>query len=221
MREVVKPLIFIDIETRPPTGWTDEQKSALVKPPGNYRKQETIDRYILDHREEAYRRLALDPMLGEVLCVGVAIEDDDPIVIYEDTEQKTLETLWRGLEGRVGYSLVGHNLVEFDLPFIARRALRHGLDGLCRRVWCSRRYGSPMFIDTLVHWRGPQFKARGSLTAVCEFLRIERLPDQLMGGQVFDAVRAGDRRGIIEHCMDDVKVTREVYRRLRAGGIIL
>ena len=78
-----------------------------------------------------------------------------------------------------------------------------------------------MFVDTLVHWRGPQFKAKGSLTAVCEFLRIERLPDQLMGGQVYDAVKVGARSSIIEHCMDDVKVTREVYRRLRAGGIIL
>ena len=68
--------IYIDIETVPAQGLAPHEITAIVekKVPKNYSKPESIRKWITDNRENVYHRTGLDPMLGRLLCIGVAVE---------------------------------------------------------------------------------------------------------------------------------------------------
>ncbi len=73
-------MIILDIETR--ANFTREELDALlpmppVEAPANYKKPESIARYIEEETEKRaairHRRAALDPDLGRVSSVGLLI----------------------------------------------------------------------------------------------------------------------------------------------------
>src|SRR5210317_2009879 len=74
---------FFDIETVP-----DQSPDAFaehvgnVKPPGNYKKQETIDQWLFDNAEriatEEWKKTALNGLRGEIVSIAWAIDNRDP-----------------------------------------------------------------------------------------------------------------------------------------------
>lgn len=100
----------------------------------------------------------------------------------------------------------------FDIPFLTTRLLKHSLDP---RVFLSKNH---LDLNEVVkrHLR----LTFTYLDHVCDFFGIER-KDVLMGLDVpFLYVKAmeGDRfalKRIRQHCLDDLRVTREVFLKLR------
>jgi hypothetical protein len=114
--------IFVDIETLPP----DKGSSAA-----------SVQEEIGSCSDEEFRRLALDGDYGRVLTVGVIVEHDGQVIhrgllgrerqtmLFHLDEARTLRGFWRLLRGfNVSRDLVvGHNLFDFDLPFLYKRSI--------------------------------------------------------------------------------------------------
>lgn len=211
--------VYVDIETLPDLDMPDEERRALVKVPANYRDEKKIAAYVDQHAEEAWRRTALDPMRGRVLCIGVAVGDADPVCIWEETEAETLASFWRGLERQRQVPIVAHNLLSFDGAYLAKRALKHHLPALARRMWCAKRWGDAMHVDTLTAWQGPDYRARGRLDDLAAFLGVDRSANPIHGSEVYDRWLSEDHDAIRAHVLDDVRTLREVHQRLRAAGM--
>ncbi len=100
----------------------------------------------------------------------------------------------------------------FDIPFLTSRLLKHQMD--------PRTVLSKMHLDL-----NEVVKSRLRLTFtyldhVCEFFQIkrDRGPMGLEVPQLFVKALEGDEgalRSIRDHCLDDLRVTREVFLRLR------
>lgn len=183
---------------------------------------------------EAWQSSSLDSMRGPVLCVGVAVGDNDPVCIWEATEQETLAKLQAGLVHHGHAPIVTWNGLGYDQPYLFRRALKYGLYPLAGRVFYPKPYGNRRHCDLFGLWAASQRKGKQGeyhtpwkLANVARHMGIE-VKDTLDGDDVprtwHEAIsveqRAEAKRLITEHVLEDVRVTREIARVFDACGIL-
>ena len=203
--------IYIDLETIP-SGIMPELSD--VKVPANYSKPDTILKYQLDHLLDAYKSQALDSMVGRIFCVGYAIGEFgevSPVEVAIGDEFSILTQLETVLFTDPRFSgsktWVGWNL-PFDLTWIWRKAIKHGLDRFRKVIPKDNRQ---MTCDLMRIWAS-DFKDFIKMSDVATFLNI---PHSSVGGSdVYDLWKAGNTEAIVKHCRDDVQCSIDIYRRI-------
>lgn len=237
-------ILYIDIETIPvqredhrvalATDMLSELDAALaaVRAPANYKDAEKIDAYIADARckaanehvdkvAAAIAKTSLDGGLGQIVCIGWAVNDDAPqhMVVADlspDQERGMLRDWYSvllGLHSTGGQRplIVGHNHIAFDLPFIWKRSVVHGVRP---PMWFPRDpkpWGEAAF-DTMLQWAG--MRDRISMNRLCRVLGIPGKGDGPTGADVWPMVQAGKLADVARYCEDDVARTRAIYKRL-------
>lgn len=141
--------IFVDIETLPPDK-DDCERGAAGEVAGC--------------SDEEYRRLALDGDFGRVLTVGVIVEMDGQVMhrgllgrerqtmMFHLDEARTLRGFWKLLKGFDVRrdQVVGHNLFDFDLPFLYKRSVIQHVRPAIKLPFT--RYRSQPIFDTMHQW---------------------------------------------------------------------
>jgi len=108
--------------------------------------------------------------------------------------------------------LVGHNIINFDLPFIFQRCLVHCISA--RPLVDLRDYNVRGVFDTMHHW-WLGARRNVSLDDVAWALGIESSKTaEVEGSKVFDLYHAGKLAEIRQYNINDVRVTRKVYERM-------
>jgi hypothetical protein len=196
--------IFLDIETLPPDRETFEAALDL---------QECDDK--------DFRRLALKAEKGRVLCIGVIVEEDGAVKhqgvfgrdratgLFHLDEAKTLRSFWNLIgEVREGASLlIGHNVLDFDLPFLVKRSI---INRVKPSPISFRRYRNSPIYDTM--WEWSLWSHRISLKDVADAIGVCSSKEEgIDGSLVYDYFLAGKHEEIALYCMRDVECTRKVY----------
>ncbi len=151
---------------------------------------------------------SLSGNFGRILCLGYAVDDGAPRVLT-GTEPAILTEFWKLAEATELF--VGHNLFEFDLPFLHKRSVIHSVRP-SREIPLIRHSRDPVF-DTMREW--DQWGNRGtSLDHLARILGIPSPKTSIDGSQVWDFFRAGREDEIYEYCMRDVAAIQAIYRRL-------
>jgi len=226
-----KPVAFLylDIETLPPqSGGHFDRILANIKPPGQYKKEDSIKAWMAENAtaaaHEEHAKLALNGLYGEVCAIGWAIDDGDIFCLpplegrSESTLiQETFATIVKASLPRSGtidgdLICVGHN-INFDLQFLFQRAVRHGVR-LPRYMaaavdFKTERYRS---LDTMRMWAG--YKGFVKLKDLSREL-LGDLNEDIDGSQVAEAW-ASDPLKVVEHCKADVMRVREIHKRFIA-----
>lgn len=214
--------ITIDIETIPGPVMPSIEE-LMEKAPASYKKPESIRAWAEENQMEQYRKQALDSMQGEILAVGWAYNGDKPtchIRVDGMSEYDLLNVateyivptakMQRGLAP----TWVGHNVKNFDLPWLWRKCIKYGLYDLAR-VIPRGRYPKDVE-DTMEMW-ATDYKDHVSLSKIAAFLGIDGKTNGLDGSMVYDAWCAGEYDRITEYCVGDVELTREIHAKMRAG----
>lgn len=137
-------------------------------------KPETIDAKYAEYLESALadftRRAALDATTGQVLAIGLKSERG-AMILDSINEDALLTQFWEKAAKceATGRSLVGHNVLNFDLPFLARRSWMRGIDFTMPRncvkdtmkVWGCNCYGDTISLDRLARALGLPGKMEG------------------------------------------------------------
>jgi predicted PolB exonuclease-like 3'-5' exonuclease len=210
--------LFVDIET---TCTTDpevaERLAEKITVPGSYSKPESIAKWEAEVKpglvEEAMLKTALNGAYGKIVCIGLAVAEGEIEVFDGCPEKELLESLMSLASDHGAFPrLVGHNLAGFDLPFIRQRCI---VNGVKLAYWFPRdvKPWSERICDTMVAWSGVRDSI--SLSNLAHVLGIEVAPT-IKGAQVPAAYHAGRYDEIAAHCREDIRVTREVYRRIVA-----
>ena len=225
--------IYLDIETAPSQQpGAREAAKAGIKPPGNYKKEETIAAWWAEQgesaAEEAYRRQALDAAEGEIVSIAWAMDTNPPAVIVRPLEEdeavflefafdkmRTAFDEFERINSRPDFPepsyCIGYN-VDFDLGFIRRRAWVHNIIPPSFIPSPAARLGRD-YGDTMTMWAG--YGQRISLDRLCKALGIPSPKAMGMdGGQVFDMWLAGEEGQIAEYNMRDVVATRACWLRM-------
>lgn len=215
--------IYFDIETIPTQ--SEHLKNHVqtnLTPPANYKKQETIDAWIEENRDLAYRKTALNGGFGQIVCIGYAINDNDVRTIYFDdwatSESDILKTFFNELiecyrpSADITPHFIGHNIENFDLRFIYQRAIVLGIKPPSFLPLNSKSYNNMYIFDTMTEWAGKRNYV--SLNEVCLSLGIPTKGDEIDGSKVWDFVQAGKLKRVAEYCADDVEKVRAIHKRM-------
>ncbi len=113
-------------------------------------------------------------------------------------------------------SLCGHNIKEFDIPFICRRLIINGmkipniLNVMGKKPWETKH-----LLDTLEMWKFGDYKNYTSLNLLANVLGIKSPKDDIDGSQVGKVYwEENDLERIKIYCEKDVKTVANVYLRI-------
>jgi hypothetical protein len=229
----------IDIETIPLPGFQERAAQRLKRAMQRAKmSDEQQERYVEDQaaeEERAFRAGSLLAISGRVLSiaahvgsvVGLEIEGVDQIereYVFgidsdgrEQPEQQALAdflALMETFDPDID-EIVGHNVIGFDLPFIFQRCL---VNNIAFRPFVNLAEFNVRGVYDTMHrwWLGS--KNRVALDDLAWVFGIESSKTgEVEGSRVFEAYQAGRLAEIREYNLNDVRVTRKVYRRLVSG----
>lgn len=246
--------LTIDIETIPsqrPDILEDIRASKQVEldaallaiaPPGNYKKQETIDAWMADEApkvaaglqlafdhdvDAAYRKTSLDGAFGEICVIGWAIDDGAPQAVFSDNNERLVltvfaEALAKQIKPSDNFSttVIGHNVVNFDLRFITQRSIIHRVRPhmVIGRAAMAKPWETEKVFDTMVQWSGAGKTIK--LDKLCKALDVPTPKNGIDGSKVWDFVRSGKIRDVAEYCKRDISATRDVFRRMTYSEVM-
>jgi predicted PolB exonuclease-like 3'-5' exonuclease len=214
--------IGIDIETIPgQSEWIREHIAETIKPPAQMKKQETIDKWILEEKPSAvddrWRNTSFDGALGHVICIGACLDGEDPVTFYADTvdkEKEILEQLYSWIADntyRRTATYYGHNIIGFDLKFLKKRSVILNVRPQVFIPFNAKKYSDNPY-DTMLKW-DDEYQKMVSLETLCKALQIPG-KGEIDGSQIYDLWKSGEHVKIQEYCKGDVKRTRDVYKRM-------
>lgn len=227
--------LYLDIETIP-TQRTDVQDKIFdtVKPPKTIKKQESIDKWYEEKRDdvamEKILKTGLDGAFGETMVIGFAIEDQYPQVIFRDSLQADekemlstwFDTLTKSLcelsnHDNPTVRVIGHNVLNFDLRFLFNRCVVLGVkppQWFMRCVQASP-YSEEVY-DTMTQWAG--FRNTVSLSKLVDALGLqakgEEIDEEIDGSQVWFFVEKGDIEAVANYCIGDVIRVQQAYQKM-------
>lgn len=208
--------IYLDIETIP-TQNTDYQTYVCknLKAPANYKNEETIAKWLEENKGEAIHKTALDGAFGEIVVIGVAINDEPPVLFYRedwqsaDRETDILQRFNDFLREKANKcntvpQFIGYNITKFDDRFIFQRSVINGV----KPYYTASRQNT---YDTMTEWAG--YGGTVSLDKLCKVLGIEQ-KGEIDGSKVWQYVQDGKIKEVAEYCGKDVERVRQVYKRM-------
>ncbi len=223
VRDIGK-ILFLDIETVPQHwNWEDlDPVTARLFSDKTRWEQERTERSV----QQIYAdRAGILAEFGKIICIGAAYISADRegsrmrVTSFQgDDEQLLLQQFTDLLQQYYNtdeHWLCGHNIKEFDLPYIARRCivqrvrLPRLLDNSGSKPW------EVCHIDTMSLWCFGDRKAFTSLSLLAHILGVPTPKDDISGAdvaRVYHVDRDLDR--IAMYCRKDVIATAQVYLRL-------
>jgi DNA polymerase elongation subunit (family B) len=128
--------------------------------------------------QQAMDRAALDPITGQVLAIGY-MNDCNKVIDSDPSEAVLIDRFWRKIEkvAAAKRSIVGHNILKFDLPFLVRRSWILDVR-IPEFVFAGQRISDQIFTDTMKVWSCGEYGSFVGLDCLAKALGVgEKLPD--------------------------------------------
>jgi hypothetical protein len=228
-------ILFLDIETVPGRAdfeelgeemqelWGIKSRSVLRKTTSEELEYEEI--------AEAYRtRAGIYAEFGKIVCISVGFltrqpDSDEPLLRLKSftnhTEAALLddfcEVLQRHFNNPEKFALCGHNIKEFDIPYICRRMLVNQLpfprmlDVAGKKPWETKH-----FLDTMELWKFGDIKNYTSLRLLAAIFDFPSPKDDMDGADVAGVYwEDRDLERIATYCEKDVLATVQLFLKMR------
>jgi hypothetical protein len=154
---------------------------------------------------------ALFALSGRIVCVGLLIDDGTTLLertLIDPDERAMLQELWAAV--RPTDVFAGHNIWQFDLPYIRQRSWINGVRP-SRRI-DLRRFYSVEVLDTqqiFSNWGATRFPKLDDLARA-----LECGEKSGNGSDVADWWRKGEFERITRYCQLDVRLSFKVFAKL-------
>lgn len=208
-------LLYIDIETVSQTeSFTDidsEMQEYFAQKTAYQRKDEYSP-------EEFYDRAGIWAEFGKIVCISIAylakINKDNQLrfrSFYGHNEKDLLEEFADVLSNFSNFAFCGHNIKEFDLPFICRRMLIHGIQLPYQLDLAGKKPWEIKHIDTLDQWKFGDYKHYTSLKLLAKLFHIPSPKDDIDGSEVGRVYwKENNLKRIAIYCEKDVATTAQL-----------
>jgi predicted PolB exonuclease-like 3'-5' exonuclease len=118
-------------------------------------------------------------------------------------------------------TLCGHNIKEFDIPFICRRILINGLELPPIFQISGKKPWEIAFIDTMELWKFGDYKNYTALKLLTAVFGIPTPKDDIDGSQVAQVFYSENNINRISlYCQKDVLATAQVFLRLNGLDLL-
>lgn len=232
-------ILFLDIETVSANStyddldaewqklWEKKAKQLL-----SYKNEEITEEKVRNLYEN---KAAIYAEFGKIICITVAYlkrkaEDEFEMRMksfYGKDEHELLADFGRMIDKHFDrptkYYICGHNIREFDVPYIGRRFLVNGLqlpelfNLIGKKPWESKH-----LLDTLEMWKFGDYKNYISLDLLAKLLSVPSPKLNMDGSMVGNAFWKENRlEDIKTYCELDVKTSVNVFLKLNGSEVKL
>ena len=224
----ITKILFLDIETVPQYASYDELPDVERQLWANKSKRLQNEEI---SQEELYKKAGIFAEFGKIICISVAfvVQKNDDLQVrvrsFAGHDEKQLLEDFMTLVHKYFNSektfFCAHNGIEFDFPYLARRALINGislpklLDARGKKPW------EMPYIDTLDLWRFGDYKNYTSLKLLTHIFAIPTPKDDIDGSMVCDVYWSeNDLQRIVTYCQKDVIAILQLFRKYRCEELI-
>jgi hypothetical protein len=221
-------ILFIDIETVPCEdnfGVLDLEMQQLWDQKTQYQRKDDFT------AEEFYDRAGIWAEFGKIICISAgyfttkADVKNFRVTSFFGDEVKLLNDFNNLINNHFNLTqhvLCGHNIKEFDIPFLARRmiinriAIPNKLNLFGKKPW------EIPHLDTLELWKFGDYKNFTSLKLLTKILGIPSPKGDIDGsqvGHVYYVEKDIDR--IITYCEKDVIAVAQIFLRFRQEDLLI
>jgi uncharacterized protein YprB with RNaseH-like and TPR domain len=225
----LEKVLFLDIETVPAVqqfdALDDDWKHLWEDKSRFFREREDIG--LID----SYERAGVYAEFGKIVCISVGYLRQSRgerrfrmTSFFGDDEAQLLRDFANLINNHFStrdHMLCGHNVKEFDLPFIARRMLVNGVQLPAPIDTAGKKPWEVNHLDTLELWKFGDYKNYTSLKLLTKLFGIPTPKDDIDGSQVarvYYEERDLDR--IELYCRKDVLATAQLLLKYRGEPMI-
>ncbi len=163
--------------------------------------------------EENRKKYSLNKKYARVLCIGY-IKMAPELVSKEviaGNEREVLSTFWDIAKDIDVF--IGHNIFEFDLPFILYRSSINNIRPTRKFRLFSYRSEYKHIYDTLLEAR-KTYRRNLRLEELAKLLSIEPLITKIDGSKVYTYHKTGLDEEIYDYCIQQVAQMLEIYNKM-------
>lgn len=219
-------LLVIDIETVPgapdfqllPENWKELWQDKISK---------TMPENILP--DQSYlQKAGILAEFGKIICISTGFFYNDAegnlcfkLKSFSGDDEAELLLAFAGLldtfrAKRGNFSVAGHNLKEFDIPYICRRMLVQNIPLPEFLQLSGKKPWETGMIDTMELWKFGDFKNYVSLNLLAAALGIATPKDDIDGSKVREVYyEEKDLKRIVTYCQKDVVTVANIILRFR------
>ena len=241
MLEHIDPtqILFFDIETVPATPqygdldetwqalWAHKARSFIKKAPEDISPEDMA---------QSYERAGIYAEFGRIVCISVGIftrdRDTQQLSVrlksYADADEVALltdfsEMLNKHYNHPDRHYLCGHNIKEFDVPYICRRLLKHGLPlPNLLNIAGKKPWETKHLLDTMELWKFGDNKNFTSLKLLAAFFGFPSPKDDIDGSEVHRVFyEENDLPRIARYCEKDVVAVMQLILKYQRAPITL
>ncbi len=233
----LEKILFLDVETVSQVKSYSELNESMATL-WNEKYDQIKKRSFYKYEEESDALSSLPDMglfaeFGKIICISVGFlykrtERDEEWSfrvrsIVSDCEQNILQQFIELLQSLSykDFLVCGHNIKEFDVPYIARRLI---INNIPLPKFFFKLKGKPWdspLIDTMDLWKFGDYKHYTSLNLLCETLGIKSPKDEMSGKDVYQVYyHDHNLERIAYYCENDVIATAQVYLKLNGKKVI-
>ena len=228
----ISKIMFLDIETVPQKRALDEMPEAMrylwgekfnmlkIHSPNRYSDEMTAD-------EGFSTSAGIYSEFGKIICISVGfvhLKNNEPhfrVKSFADDDENRLLLDFAELVNKFcitnEHTFCGHNIKEFDIPYICRRMLVNGLPLPPALQISGKKPWEIMFIDTLELWKFGDFKNYTSLNLLTAIFGVPTSKDDIDGSQVANVYyNENNLPRISTYCQKDVVATAQVFLKINS-----
>lgn len=224
---VLQNILFLDIETVPQSEFFNdlpEDAQQLFADKTQYQRKDDLT------PEEFYNRAGIWAEFGKIICISVGyftIKNAErqfrtkSIIGEEKQLLEEFNDLVKTHFSNPAFVFCGHNIKEFDIPYMCRRMLINGINIPEKLQLFGRKPWEIPHLDTLELWKFGDYKHYTSLKLLTHVLNIPSPKEDIDGSEVRNVYyneKNIDR--IAKYCERDVVAVAQIFLRMRNEPIL-
>lgn len=234
----VGKILFFDIETVSLTSNYPELSLSLQelwqrKAKSFYPNNE--EELTVEQLQESFKnKAAIFAEFGKIVCISMGIAYWDKVTGHykirlksfaQSSEEELLKSfcdlLNKHYSNPLNNALAGHNIKEFDIPFICRRLIINSISlPEILKISGKKPWELNYFLDTMEMWKFGDWKSYTSLKLLTAIFDIPSPKDDIDGSQVGQVYwEENDLKRISQYCEKDVLATMLVYDRISGDNL--
>lgn len=224
----LEDILFLDIETVPEYenyNELDEDFKFLFEQKTAYQRKDDFT------SEEFYQKAGIWAEFGKIICISVGYfinrkgEKQFRTTSFYGEEEKLLRDFSNLVSNHFSsnhHVFCGHNIKEFDIPFICRRMLIYQIQIPNKLNVMGKKPWEVNHLDTLELWKFGDYKHFTSLKLLTKVLGIPSPKDDIDGSQVAEVFyKEKDIDRIINYCEKDVVAVAQIILKLKREKLLI
>lgn len=212
----IEDILFFDIETAPLD--PDFGSGSSLYEAWKYDQLKNVEG-LSDLVPYYYEKSPLYAEYGRIAVITIGAVRGGEVILksFSDADESKLLSDFNTSVGKFATNktvLCGHNILDFDIPFIMRRCLINQVplhllfDTAHLKPW------EVSCLDTAILWKGTAWKKQ-SLISVTTALGLPSPKNEISGADVGRLYLRGEVQKIVDYCERDVLQTINLVRKLR------